>query len=202
MREPTPMSPLQQAGIDQDRFGTDGLDLAAPAGMSIMRLHSLKEPGRLAAALEGAGLPFPQKVNQAAGRDPSVLCLRPSEWLLYGEERTSAPTLSRIGPILDEGRTALLNCAHGLAVFRLSGAAAPWLLSKIGSLDFLSAGISRQHCARTKLGACAVIVHHFPGSRGSVHDLLFDRSMTGYLWDLLRHSAPHASELAQQWAQS
>jgi sarcosine oxidase gamma subunit len=87
--------------------------------------------------------------------------------------------------------------SDGFAVFRLQGNGSPWLLCKLSGLDFLAGRAAGQHCARTKLGQVAVVIHyHQAENKAFVFDLLVDRSYARYLWELLAASAPHADELA------
>lgn len=193
----------RQAGIAQSRHVGQGIALEALEGMTLFRLHSLEETQRLASVLARAGLALPAVTNQAAGTEPALLCLRPGEWLLSGESGDTRTRVLRLGTELDADRSALLDVADGLAVLRLSGPAAPWLLAKHSALDFIAEGRPAQHCARTRLGGCAVIIHHHPaGESGAfVYDLIFDRSVAAYIWNLLCAAVPHASELAEEFGQ-
>jgi len=71
---------------------------------------------------------------------------------------------------------------------------------------FTGAGLSQgQHCACTRVAHAAVVVHyHQPGGGDSpfLFDLLFDRSLARYLWELLIASAAHADDLAKTFARS
>ena len=92
--------------------------------------------------------------------------------------------------------TALHDLSDGLGAFRLAGPASPWLLGKLSGLDFLAGISSGQHGARTRIGEVAVVLHFRPEPDGTPRfDLVFDRSVARYLWDLLNDAAPHAGEL-------
>jgi sarcosine oxidase gamma subunit len=121
---------------------------------------------------------------------------------LFSEQSDPESLLDRLRPAIDPAQTSLLNNSDGLATFRLSGQGAPWLLSKLSGLDYLAGSsgdvAERQHCARTRMAHAAVVVHyHQPGNEDSpfVFDLLFDRSLAKYLWDLLTESTAHADDL-------
>jgi heterotetrameric sarcosine oxidase gamma subunit len=196
-------TPLHQAGLEGAPFHSDTLQLKEVTGVTILRLHSLAPAKKLAAELESHGVKLPLQPNQSTGSDPAALCLRPNEWLLFSEESHPENLLDRLRPAIDPAQTSLLNNSDGLATFRLSGQGAPWLLSKLSGLNFLAGSsgdaAERQHCARTRLAHAAVVVHyHQPGDEDSpfVFDLLFDRSLAKYLWDLLTESAAHADDLA------
>jgi heterotetrameric sarcosine oxidase gamma subunit len=96
----------------------------------------------------------------------------------------------------------LVDMSDGLAVYRLSGSAAAWLLSKISCVDFVATAAFGQYAARTRMGRVAVVVshHQLVGTDTEfVYDLIFDRSIAAYLWQLLLSSAPHAQELAAEF---
>lgn len=189
-------TPLRQAGVHDTRFERRDLFLDEVADPTLLRLHTLEETAALAAGLEETGIHLPLETNAASGRNPAVLCLRPSEWLLLDDSGDGHGLVARIASRLDPGRTALLDVSDGLGVFRLSGAAAPWLLGKLSGLDFLAGVATGQHAARTRLGDIAVVLHCHPDPGGSpCFDLVFDRSVARYLWDLLNDAAPHAGEL-------
>jgi sarcosine oxidase gamma subunit len=121
---------------------------------------------------------------------------------LFSEQSDPESLLDRLRPAIDPAQTSLLNNSDGLATFRLSGQGAPWLLSKLSGLDYLAGSsgdaAERQHCARIRMAHAAVVVHYHQPDGGDspfVFDLLFDRSLAKYLWDLLSASAAHADDL-------
>jgi heterotetrameric sarcosine oxidase gamma subunit len=198
-------TPLQQVGMEGTPFHGDTLELKEVTGATILRLHSLAPAGQLAAELESHGVELPLQPNNSTGSDPAALCLRSNEWLLFSEQSDPERLFDRLRPAVDPAQTSLLNNSDGLATFRLSGRGAPWLLSKLSGLDYLAGssggGSSQgQHCTRTRMAHAAVVVHyHQPGGGDSkfVFDLLFDRSLAKYLWELLRASTAHADDLAK-----
>jgi heterotetrameric sarcosine oxidase gamma subunit len=187
-------SALQQAGIACLAYNSDSLGMEEITGASIVRVHSLQDFQRI-----GSG-PFhlPKKTGQCSGNNPAALCLRPNEWLLISETAKPARLLNQTQGSIDPQRTAVYDNSDGLAIFRLSGSGAPWLLSKLSGLDYLAGTAAGEHCTRTKMGKVAVVVHyHQAGVDQFVFDLIFDRSIAKYLWDLLSESAPHADDLAR-----
>jgi heterotetrameric sarcosine oxidase gamma subunit len=187
-------SALQQAGIDCLEFNSDSLGMEEIAGASIVRIHSLQDFQQISSD------PFhlPEKTGQCSGSNPAALCLRPNEWLLISETAKPARLLNQTQGSIDPQRTAVYDNSDGLAIFRLSGSGAPWLLSKLSGLDYLTGTAAGEHCTRTKMGKVAVVVHyHQAGDDQFVFDLIFDRSIAKYLWDLLSESAPHADDLAR-----
>jgi heterotetrameric sarcosine oxidase gamma subunit len=96
--------------------------------------------------------------------------------------------------------TAVCDQSDALAGIRVSGPAAPWLLGKLSCLDFARGASAGPHCARTRMGEAAVVVHYHAGSGdGWVFDLYVDRSVAHCLWDLLCACAPHAAELHMEF---
>jgi heterotetrameric sarcosine oxidase gamma subunit len=185
-----------QAGTVKSELELPNLSLRELPDTVLLRLHSLEEPAVLAAGLARAGLACPLTANEAAGQNPAVVCLRPGEWLLIGHHLPAAELIDRISGRLDPSLTALLDLSDGLGVLRLSGPASPWLLGKLSGLDFLAGISSGQHGASTRVGEIAVVLHFRPDPNGNARfDLIFDRSVARYLWDLLEDAAPHAEEL-------
>ena len=127
-------SALRQAGINCLEFSSDSLEMKEISGASIVRLHSLQDPQQL----NSGQLDLPEKTGQCSGSNPAALCLRPREWLLINETTKPAELLEHVKSNLGPERTAIYDNSDGLAIFRLSGSGAPWLLSKLSGLDFLA----------------------------------------------------------------
>jgi heterotetrameric sarcosine oxidase gamma subunit len=185
-------SALEQAGVEMRDFRKATMSLEELRNTSIVHLHSLlDQPFRVNAPFD-----LPAGTGSCSGDDPAVLCLRPGEWLLVSESTPARALLESLETLIDPEQTAALNASDGLAVFRLSGPGAPWLLGKLSCLDFIAGKNHGAHCARTKMGHMAVVVHYHQSHAGQfVFDLLFDRSFAKYLWSLLLESADHAEEL-------
>lgn len=191
------LTALEQSGVEVRSVKTSTLTLEEVGYVSIVRLHSL-----LQQPFQGS-IPFelPGETGFSTGDDPAILCLRPGEWLLLSETIPARILMQQLSDPIDPEQTAVLDSSDGLALIRLTGEGAPWLLSKLSSLDFLSGKNQGRHCTRTKMGHVAVIVHcHQAGNQNMdnqmVFDLLIDRSYAKYLWQLLMESADHADELA------
>jgi len=204
LRENTPVSPLRQAGLTITQFNSETLELREIIDANVLRLHSLTAIEQLATATESSGVKLPLQPGQCRGDEPVVLCLRPNEWLLFSDQFDSIKLMEKLRPAINPAETALFDNSDALVTFRLSGPGAPWLLSKLSGLDYM-AGLSatgtpeRRHCARTRMAHIAVVVHyHQPGNFESsfVWDLIFDRSLAKYLWELLIASANHADDLS------
>jgi len=193
-------SALQQAGIGECSFKAGTLILEEILPTAIVRVHSLT--GQPFAG--SAPFDFPADTGTCSGDNPAILCLRPREWLLLSESISSQALMDPIESQVDAAQTSVLDCSDGYAVFRLAGAAAPWLLSKLSCLDFPGALNLGSHCARTKMGHTAVTVHYHQLLKHTapnpfVFDLIFDRSIARYLWLLLQESANHANELSMNY---
>ena len=186
-------SALRQAGIDQLEFKSESLEMKEIAGASIVRMHSLQDNQ----PLSSGQFELPVKTGQCCGCNPAVLCIRPQEWLLISETTEAAQLLHQVQCNIDRELTSANDNSDGLAIFRLSGIGAPWLLSKLSALDYLEGAAAGEHCTRTRMGHVAVVIHyHRAESDQFVFDLVFDRSMAKYLWELLLASVPHAADLA------
>ena len=189
-------SAVSQAGTAGPALERPNLSLRELTDMILLRLHTLEEPALLAAGMAQVGIALPLETNEASGPDPSIVCVRPGEWLLLGQHQEAAEYIERICSRLDPSLTALHDLSDGLGVFRLVGEASPWLLGKLSGLDFLAGVSSGRHGARTRIGEIAVVLHFCPEPDGTPRfDLVFDRSVAQYLWDLLNDAAPHAEEL-------
>lgn len=200
-------SALVQAGTETRASRFDGLELCAIENAALVRLRSLEDPREPPLAALG----LPHETGRCSGDDPVALCLAPGEWLLVGAEAaphsgapagtTSGALAERLQGQLASGLTAVYEQSDALAGIRVCGPAAPWLLAKLSCIDFATAGAD--WCARTRIGDAAVTVHCRPvdGSRQIEpwFDLYVDRSVAHALWTLLEASAPHATELTQEF---
>jgi heterotetrameric sarcosine oxidase gamma subunit len=175
---------------------SDTLEIEELASVAIVRVHSLPE------LQKSAPIPIdlPAKTGHCSGDNPIVLCLRPREWLLISESVEPSGLLQHAGSMIDPERAAVNDNSDALTIFRISGNGTPWLLSKLSGLDYLAGAASGEHCARTRMGNIAVVVHYHEVEDGPfVFDLVFDRSYAKYLGDLLIASVPHADDLANSY---
>ena len=185
-------SALRQAGLSETEFSIGSLDVREVAGASLVRMHSLENLAQAASTL----IDLPVHTGQCKGGNPSILCLRPREWMFISETTGPGELLHHVMGTVDPAQTAVSNQSDGLAILRLSSAASAWLLCKLSGLDYLAAATFGLHCASTRIGQIAVIVHyHQAEGEDFIFDLILDRSLAPYLWNLLRESAPHADEL-------
>lgn len=194
-------SALQQAGVQPDVHRVGDFELSQLSSVSLLRLHSLQARTGLNATLANSGIYLPGQINQSSGQDPSVLCLAPGEWLMFSEYLNKSQLREQLQVAVQPGLTTISNQTSALAVFRLKGKAAPWLLGKSCALDLHQGLTLDQHCTRTRLDqAPAILHHHQPGSGSGafVFDVMTDRSLARYVWQLFLSNLPHALELEQQ----
>lgn len=180
-------SVLQQSGLAMNRHEAPGLCIEELTGCRITGLRRLP----LAKTSE---LPrdWPRRVDEVGRHGAPLLCLRPDECLLV----ETSPVQGAMRPGALPG-VLVSDRSHALALLRLNGSAAPWLLAKLGSLDFRAA--RTEHCAQTRLAQQRVIVHgHFPETDGVyTWDLLVERSLARHLFERLLEATPHALELSR-----
>jgi|GEM_PF-2282521 len=194
-------SALEQAGLMQTVHQTDGFELSQLSSVTLLRLHSLQARTELNAALLSHGIELPERINQASGQDPAVLCLAPKEWLLFSEYLSVEQLQKQLQAAVQPGLSTLSLQTSAIALFRLKGNTVPWLLGKCCGLDFHQGMILGQHCTRTRLDQAPAILHyHQPGSGSGpfVFDVMIERSLAHYVWQLFLNYLPHARELEQQ----
>ena len=194
-------SALEQAGLQNLIHQADGFELSQLSSVTLLRLHSLQHRTELNTALQSNGITLPERINQSCGQDPSVLCLAPGEWLLFSEYLSIGQLQEQLQAVVQPGLSTLSNQTSAVAVFRLKGKTAVWLLGKCCGLDFHQGIVLGQHCTRTRLDQAPVVLHyHRPGSGSGpfVFDVMIERSLAHYVWQLLLDCLPHASELEQQ----
>ena len=110
--------------------------------------------------------------------DGSLVCgVRPGEWLLVGERSGSTPEVAG---------TVTVELTHGLAMFRLSGPAAPEVLAAVCSVDTSEAmmpdgAVCGASVARV---ACTLVRNDTAAERAYL--ILSQRSSGRYLFDALR----------------
>jgi len=184
---------LAQAGVEERHFRSESLVLEEVCGAALVRIHSFDPTETMASC----PFPLPQHVGACSGVDPTALCLRPGEWLLVGEATPPENLLQQAGLNAEPDLTSVLDVSDSMALFRICGTGAAWLMCKLSSLDFVPGVKQGPHSATTKLGDTAVIVHYHPSAGGEfVFDLLLDRSTAKYAWSLMIESSGHADELA------
>jgi len=200
-----PDSALQQAGVTDLNHSGRSIALRELTGIALLRIHSLRPYAEIRTMMTACDITLPAEVNQSLGMDPSALCLAPGDWLLFSEYLGYQRLSSQVRASIEPHHTVALDLSDGYTVFRLSGTGAPWLLNKLSGLDFQKCIAGAPWCARTRMQQVAVTLHyHRPGglANAPVFDLILDRSMARYLWQLLIASTPHAEELEREFGGS
>ena len=193
-------SALQQAGVTDRSFKSAWIHLQELDGITLLRLRSMQAFNELRSSLAACDISLPPRVNDIAGLDPAIFCQAPREWLLFGERYSATHLLEQLQPALNAQHTWVLDLSAAFATYRLAGRAAPWVLSKLSCLDVQAGARSAPHAARTRLQHAAVTLRYH-GQDGAVpvpaFDIIFDRGLAVYLWQLLIASIPHAEQLGQ-----
>ena len=185
-------TPLQQAGIETRDRQVGEVRLREMPGLSLARLRLYRTTPEAAMPLAD----LPPQVGHCGGTDPVYLCLAPTEWLAISPTLGPSDMLSALREALDDSAGAAFDLSDAKTVFRLTGAASPWLLSKLSALDFPAGSRQGQHCASTRMADAAVTIFYHPDGDGEwAFDVIGDRSIAAYLWGLLVASAPHANDL-------
>lgn len=185
------LAPLAQAGLSVTEYAQDRLRIEAKSNAALVRVHSLVDLPRECPELDD----WPKRTGRCRDGDPAVLCLGPREWLLVSETRSADAMLGNVRDAVVRSSTAVCDVSDALAIFRLTGAAAPWLLAKVCALDVHAGLPGGSWSTRARVGQVTAVVH-FHGTASGTFDLVVDRSLARYLWELLTSCAPHARELA------
>lgn len=99
-----------------------GWSLSDESATPKLLVYESFEPGSEAQRRLGVGF----GAATTAGDGPLVCGVRPGEWLLLGERSEAAP---------EAAEAVTVDLTHGLAMFRLTGPAAPDVLAAVCSID-------------------------------------------------------------------
>ena len=167
--QPAFVSPVAASG----EAGGDGWSLRDESATPKLLVYEDFEPGGLIAERLGVG--FGDAITAGDG---SLVCgVRPGEWLLVGERSGSDPTTSG---------AVTVDLTHGLAMFRLTGAAARDVLAAVCSIDtteamFPDGAVCGASVARV---GCTLVRDDVAGERSYL--ILSPRSSGRYLFDAVR----------------
>ncbi|MDX1461323.1 MAG: hypothetical protein R3348_09740 [Xanthomonadales bacterium] len=190
-----PGSALSQAGLDQDGFQSKHLSIHEITTRAIIRLRRL--PVREVAARHQDRLP--ELTGQCKGTDPKLLCLRPGEWLVMSIESSRDDLWRHVQDAWADKTHIAFDESDGLAILRVDGSAAAWLIAKHCSLDTAQLNQGEEGCAQTRLGRISVLVHYCMNGELNQYALIVERSLVRYVWELLASGIPHAVELADRF---
>ncbi len=184
-------SRLQQSGVADSVYTSESLSIEEVQGFSLVRMRAVN-----GSEDRGADPDIPAATGDCCGQDPAILCLGPGEWVIFSETRSAQELLPDPRDSTGQGHLFAWDQTDGLAVIRIGGEAAPWLMRKNSALDFHVTASTGPHCAQCKFGKIGTIVHFHRDENGKgIFDLVVDRSLARYLWTLLVATARHAREL-------
>lgn len=186
-------SALAQSGSRQEGFRSESLRFREVDNRSLVRLRAL--PG--VPAGYGAMGDLPPETGQCTGVEPVTLCLRPGEWLVVSADLTAEALCRQIAGDDDEAKFFTWDESDALAVIRIEGTAAAWLLRKHCGLELPFNTQTPRCCAQTKFAHISVLIHCCVNRPEQAYDIYVERSLARYLWELLADAAPHAIELHQ-----
>ena len=156
-----------------DEVSGDGWHLGDESATPKLLVYEDFEPGGAMERHLGVGFGA-----AATAGDGSLTCgVRPGEWLLLGERSGDAPPA---------GGAVTVDLTHGLAMFRLTGPAAPGVLAAVCSIDtseamFPDGAVCGASLARV---ACTLVRDDTAGERSYL--IVSQRSSGRYLFDALR----------------
>lgn len=188
-------SALGQAGAGQPGFSVDGLSFREIDSRAIACIRSLPSSAKNGSLPEG----LPRTTGACVGGDPTILCLRPGEWLAVSQGSEPAELLADVSARFVSDTVACRDYSDALTLFRLEGSAAPWLLRKHCGLDIPVERVVDPHCTRTRFAQASVLVHYYVNTSAPAYDVYIDRSLASYLWNLLADSTGHALELSERF---
>lgn len=83
----------------------------------------------------------------------------------------------------------LTDVTHGRGFIVLAGARAADVLAKVCALNFSDAAFPDYHAAQTMLAKVRALIIRADAAQFPVYDVIVDRSLTAYVWDVLLDSA-------------
>lgn len=191
---------LGQDGADQAGLQLASLTICERENWAATRLRVLAaDTGMLA---QSRNLPI--ATGTCSGKDPAILCLRPGEWLVVSQSMAPDELLGQVRARYDAPGFYCWDHSEALALIRMEGEAAPWLLRKHCGLDIPLDCPRQALCAQTLFARISVLMHWYviglagDGPAG-VFDLYVDRSRAAYLWDVLVISATHADQMYERF---
>jgi len=186
---------LGQAGADQAGFQLASLTVREIEKRAATRLRVLAaDTGSLAKSRN-----LPLATGTCSGKDPAALCLRPGEWLVVSQSLPPDELLGQVRARHDAPGFFCWDHSEALALIRVEGKAAPWLLRKHCGLDIPLDRPVEALCAQTLFARISVLMHRYVNGPAGVFDLYVDRSRATYLWNLLVNSATHADQLYERY---
>lgn len=186
---------LGQAGADQAGFQLASLTIRESESWAATRLRAL--PADIGSLAQSRNLPL--ATGACSGKDPAVLCLRPGEWLVVSQSMAPDELLGQVRARHDAAGFFCWDHSEGLALIRIEGEPAPWLLRNHCGLDIPVDRPGEALCAQTRFAGIHVLMHYYVNELTGVFDLYVDRSLAAHLWNVLVHSATRADQMYERF---
>lgn len=158
---------------------------APTPGMVTLRC---RDGAALTAALKGVGLTFPDHRGRSVTERGEVLWMSPDELLLLLPPEDVARMIATLGETLGGVPALIVDVSDARVMFRLTGAGAGEVLSKISPALLPARGEVR----RSRIGQIAAA---FWRSGDAEMTVICFRSVAGYARDLLSHAARRESQI-------
>lgn len=131
---------------------------------------------------------IPAKPGELVDVDGGLLArLTPAEFYLFGlSASASLPTAADLDNAFAQARrfAHATDYTHGKAVLRLSGAAAPDLLSKMCGLDFYDTVFPSGRVAQTSAAKIKTLIARYDRGQTPVYYLHVNRPLGQYFWEV------------------
>jgi heterotetrameric sarcosine oxidase gamma subunit len=154
---------------------------------AILRVQALRSRGNHAPCADAGRLPF--EPNSSIGNDPVILWQAPDDWLAYSTLLSVERIQRHIDGVSATVPLFITDISSASIIISLSGSGAAELLMHDCTLDLEGNAIKPGHCARTTIAQTAVMIHRPLGTNS--YRLIVERSLAGYVWDVLCDIARH-----------
>lgn len=158
-----------------------------PLGMISLRAKDVKGLAKAIKAAVGVGLPKPRKIEIAGDR--AAGWMSPDEYLLVLPYAETTAAMAALDKALAGEHYLAAVVSDARAVFRIEGAKADQVLTKLMPVDLPRMAVGELRRSRAAQVAAAV------WKEGEGYTLVCFRSVAGYVFGLLTHSAMPGSEL-------
>jgi sarcosine oxidase subunit gamma len=189
-----PRSPLSDM-LDSSRNSTSLIAPPKDADFSIGERRFLgklallgKGDQFMAAVSEALGFELPREPNQATQQDDlTALWLSPEEWLLVTPRSDHGNTCAMLSQVLAGIHALVIDVSDRWSVISVTGSQTINVLSKGTSLNLQASAFGPGHCAQTRLGNVAIVIHQHVDK--STYDLFVDSTIAEFLWCWLDNAA-------------
>ena len=181
------ISPLSAQEQDEHTVG-----IAQITAWNLLHIRGIGAEGLLSSAYN-----TPQMAIGAleAVSDGILVRLRRDEFILLTRDLKSA--MDRLASQPADGLITLTDITHGRGVIYVGGARASNVLPKICALDFADAKFPDLHAAQAILAGVRALVIRIDIAQTLAYFLVIDRSLTGYVWQVVYDAAQEYGGLVQ-----